>query len=69
MLKFHMREFFYYIESLMGLFLLSLIIGISIDIVFGAMYGVYVSAFIMILGFIGTIGNVLKVIFDFDKNV
>ena len=48
-----MKEFNYYLKSLMGLLVLSIIVGVTIGTILdNSTYAVYVAITIMLLGFI-----------------
>jgi hypothetical protein len=51
-----MKEFIYYIKSLIVLFLLSLIVGISVGIIFeNNTYTIYTVLLVMTLGFMSIV--------------
>ena len=51
-----MKEFIKYLKSLIGLFLLSVIAGISVGIIFSNnTYALYTMASVLILGFSGLV--------------
>lgn len=51
-----MKEFMYFLKTLIGLLLLSVIAGISVGIIFSNnTYALYTVAFILLLGFTGLV--------------
>jgi len=53
-----MKNFMYYLKSLIGLFLLSAITGITIGIIFQSnTYAIYTATGIMLLGFMSLVSQ------------
>lgn len=53
-----MKEFNYYLKSLIGLLLLSMAVGIAVGVVFeNSTYALYTATTVILLGFIGLVSQ------------